>query len=206
MHIDSTNINTDQKTLASGRSIASLTGKFLFFTPGLLILIVVFSTKLGQSNPFIMLTLFLLGGIVGLIGFIIYLITEKQFKSKIITVLSGITFYVLLLPIIWGVNGLRERIYIYKHRANLEIIANNILISKLSIDEANEILKSENSILKVICVPKENKHVLFLLEGVIDNCTGFAYSLTDNKPSQNCCGDLISWKKILMNWHKWGTT
>jgi len=196
----------DQETIQTDRSTIPLIGIILFLLPGLLMLIVEFSTKLGQRNVFIMLTLLLLGGIIGLIGLIIYLVAEKGLKKKTLTILSSITFYVLLLPIIWGVNDLRERIYIYNHSENLENVAKDLLKKVISIEEANKILRSENSILKVICVPNENEHVLFLLDGLIDNCFGFSYSLTDRKPSQNCCGDLISWKKINKNWYKWGTT
>lgn len=196
----------DQETIQTDRSTIPLIGIILFLLPGLLILIVEFSTKLGQRNVFIMLFLLLLGGIIGLIGLIVYLVSERGFKKKTLTILASITFYVLLLPIIWGVNDLRERIYIYNHRANLENVAKNLLKKEISIEEANKILRSENSILKVICVPSENEHVLFLIDGLIDNCYGFSYSLTDRKPSQNCCGDLTSWKKIKWNWYKWTTT
>jgi hypothetical protein len=206
MRTDSEDLQTDQDTVQSDSSTASLIGLSLFLLPGFLILIVEFSTKLGQSNPFIMFLLFLLGGIIALVGLIVYLIADKGLKKKILTVLVGFSFYVLLLPIIWGVNGLRERIYISTHKENLEVVAKKLLTNTISIDEANEILKSQNSILKVICVPKENKHVLFLLDGLIDNCSGFSYSLADKEPSQNCCGDLIKWKKITKKWYKWGTT
>jgi len=199
-------MQTDQDTLQNNKSTASLIGVVLFILPGLLILIVTFSTKLGQFNPFLMLLLFLCGGIIALIGLIVYLIAGKGLKRKIATVFAGFTFYILLLPIIWCVNGVRERIYISTHKEDLEVVANDLLTNKISIEEANEILKSKNSILKVMCVPKENKHVLFLLDGLIDNCTGFSYSLTDNEPSENCCGDLIYWKKIKRKWYKWGTT
>ncbi len=206
MKTNSEFIQSDQDTLQSKNPTASLIGLALFLLPGLLILTVEFSTKLGQSNPFIMLILFLFGGILGLIGLIVYLIAVKGLKKKILTVLAGFTFYILLLPIIWSVNGLRERIYLSTHKENLEIVANKLLTKTISIEEANEILKTQNSILEVICVPNENKHVLFLIGGLSDNCSGFSYSLTDIVPSQNCCGDLISWKKITKNWHKWGTT
>ncbi|RKD90191.1 DUF3810 domain-containing protein [Mangrovibacterium diazotrophicum] len=206
MYTGKENRESEQEILEPDGSIAALIGKILFFSPGLLILIVAFSAKLGQSNPFVMLILFLLGGIVGLIGFIVYLVAAKGLKGKILTILTGIIFYVSVLPIIWGVNGLRERIYVYNNREKLEIIANNLLTDQISVDEANEMLKSEGSILTVVCVPEEHKHVLFLLGGMIDNCAGFSYSLTDDKPLQNCCGDLVSWKKILTNWYKWRTT
>jgi hypothetical protein len=206
MRTDSESTQTEQGTMQSDSSTASLVGLALFFLPGLLFLIVEFSTKLGQSNPFIMLLLFLFGGIITLVGLMVYLIADKGLKKKILTVMGGFTFYILLIPLIWGVNGLKERIYIRAHKENLEVVANKLLTNTISIVEANEILKSQNSVLKVICVPKENKHVLFLLNGLIDNCSGFSYSLTDKEPSQNCCGDLISWKKITKKWYKWGTT
>jgi hypothetical protein len=197
---------TDQSTVQNDSSTAPLIGLALFFLPGLFISLYMCFSKLGQFNPFLMMFLLLIGGFISLIGILVYLIAAKGLKKKILTILVGLSFYALLLPIIWGVNGLRERIYISTHKENLEEVANKLLTNTLTIEEANEILKSQNSILEVICVPKENKHVLFLLGGLIDNCSGFSYSLTDKEPSQNCCGDLIQWKKITKKWYKWGTT
>lgn len=186
-------------------TVASV-GAALFILPGFLILTVLFSTKLGQFNPFLMLLLFFFSGIGALIGLITYLIADKLLKRKVTTVLAGFGFYILLLPVNWGVMGVRERIYIGVHQRELEAVANELLTSKITTEEANEKLQSKNIILKVICVPKENKHVLFFLDGILDNCSGFSYSLTDKQPSMNCCGDLIYWKKMKKNWHKWGTT
>lgn len=199
-------MENEQDFQKSEWTTSALVGAALFILPGLLILIVLFSTKLGQFNTFLMLLLFLFGGIVALIGLITYLIADKLLKRKVTTVLAGFGFYILLLPINWGVNGVRERIYISDHQGELEAIANELLTSKITTEEANEKLQSKNIILKVICVPKENMHVLFLLDGMLDNCSGFSYSLTEKQPSMNCCGDLIYWKKIKRNWYKWGTT
>lgn len=198
--------NPDLESFTDKKSSVPTIGLVLFLLPGILILIVAFFARLGQINPFLMLLLFLIGGIFALIGFIVYLIAEKVFKKKIKTVFACFVFYILLLPIIWGVNGLKERIYIHSHQELLENVANDLLTNKITIEVANEFLKSEESILNVICVPDENKHVLFLLDGLIDNCYGLSYSLNDKEPSQNCCGDLIKWKKIKRNWYKWGTT
>lgn len=184
----------------------ALVGMVLLVLPGFLFLIVACSVKLGQFNPFLMLFLFLVCGIIALIGFITYLIAGKGLKSKLITVSGSAIFYVLIFPMIWGINGIRERIYIKTHQIDLELIANNLLNDKITKQEANEKLKDKNLVLTVICVPKEKKHVLFLLDGILDNCSGFSYSLTDQKPSENCSGDLIYWKKMKRNWYKWGTT
>jgi hypothetical protein len=101
---------------------------------------------------------------------------------------------------------LRERIYIDNHQAKLEIIAQKLLADEISVEEANEKLKSEKSILMVYCLPKERDYVFFLLGGIIDNCYGLSYSSTGKRPIQNCCGDIIKWKKIKKNWYRWGTT
>lgn len=186
-------------------TVASV-GAALFILPGFLILTVLFSTNLGQFNPFLILLLFFFSGILALIGLITYLIADKRLKRKVTTVLAGFGFYILLLPIHWGVMGVRERIYISDHQRELEAVANELLTSKITTEEANEKLQSKNIILKVSCVPKENMHVLFLLDGILDNCSGFSYSLSDKQPTENCCGDLIYWKKMKRNWYKWGTT
>lgn len=179
---------------------------FLFLIPGLLILGIESFSELGQSNPFVIAMIIIYGGIPSLIGIIAYLIADKNIKRKIIIGLSGFAFYILLLPIIWGLNGVKERIYLARHHVELEQIAKDILNSKITIDDANKILQKENLIVSISCVPEEKKHVLFLISGMIDNCFGFSYSLTEEKPSDNCCGDLTSWKKIQDNWFVWTTT
>ncbi|NVO10270.1 MAG: hypothetical protein HXX16_09945 [Bacteroidales bacterium] len=181
-------------------------GLFLFFVPGLLILGIELFSELGQSNPFIIAMIIFWGGIPSLVGIIAYLIADKKVKRKIITGLGGLTFYILLLPIIGGVNSVKEKIYLVKHHVELEQIAIDVLNSKITVDNANQILKKENLIVSISCVPEEKKHVLFLISGMIDNCFGFSYSLTDEKPSDNCCGDFTSWKKIRDKWFVWTTT
>jgi hypothetical protein len=178
-----------------------------FLIPGVLFLIIEFSSKLGQSNPFIIASILLNGGLIGLVGFIVFLFMyQGEVKKKLIISVIGFAFYIGLLPTIWGVNSIREKVYLSKNQTLLENLATEVLTDKITIDEANKILSNKDLILHVSCVPEENLHVLFLISGMIDNCYGFSYSLTDMEPSWNCCGDITSWKKIKKNWFRWTTT
>jgi hypothetical protein len=190
----------------SARSTTEIAGIILFLFPGLLFLAVSLFQGIGQTNPFILLIIILLGGIAQIVGLVMYLVAASNLKIKLLHIGAGITFYLLILPVIWGANFLKEIVYIEAHQEELEIIAEDLLANRISIETANEMLKSKNYLLQVICIPKEQKHVLFILGGLIDNCVGFSYSLTDKRPSENCCGDLIKWTKLRRRWYKWGTT
>jgi hypothetical protein len=150
--------------------------------------------------------LLILGGLAGLIGFIVFLIAYKGLKKKLVLSTLAVGFYIALLPMTWGINSIREKIYLSQNDKILEKVATQILTDQISIQEANQMLQKKNLIVSVCFVPNEKKHVLFLINGMIDNCYGFAYSLTDEEPSQNGCGDLTSWKKIKKHWYKWTTT
>ena len=63
------------------RQIIAKIGFIIFLIPGILFLIIEFSNKLGQSNPFIIAMIFIGGGIVGLIGFISFIIADKGLKK-----------------------------------------------------------------------------------------------------------------------------
>ena len=190
----------------STRQIIAKIGLILFLSPGLIFLIIEFTNKLGQSNPFIIAMVLIYGGLAGLVGFIAFLIADKGLKKKLILSILAVGFYVALLPVTWGINSIRERMYLSRYDVVLEKVANQILTDQITIEEANQILDKKDLIIHVSYVPEEKKHVLFLISGMIDNCYGFAYSLTDEEPSWNGCGDLTSWKKIKEHWYVWTTT
>jgi len=48
--------------------------------------------------------------------------------------------------------------------------------------------------------------ISFTIDGFLDNCQGFAYSITGENPKGNDCGKIIHWKKVAKNWYAWYTT
>jgi hypothetical protein len=48
--------------------------------------------------------------------------------------------------------------------------------------------------------------ISFTIDGMLDNCYGFAYSETGEHPMFNDCGTIIRWEKVEGNWYAWGTT
>ncbi len=48
--------------------------------------------------------------------------------------------------------------------------------------------------------------ISFTIDGMLDNCYGFAYSETGEHPMFNDCGKIIRWEKVAGNWYAWGTT
>lgn len=48
--------------------------------------------------------------------------------------------------------------------------------------------------------------ISFTMDGMLDNCYGFAYSETGEHPKFNDCGTIVIWEKIQGNWYRWGTS
>jgi len=48
--------------------------------------------------------------------------------------------------------------------------------------------------------------ISFTIDGMLDNCYGFAYSETGEHPMYNDCGTIVHWEKVQGNWYRWGTT
>ena len=190
------------------QTLIAYSGLFFFILPGLVVLLLNLFSSLGSINlnPFFFLLIFGLGSIPAIVGIITCLIAEKVWKRKIILFLSGMIFYILLFPAIWGISSIKLQVFLLIHNNEFEMIAQDLLNEKTDIETANQKLKQESYLVKVICVPKENKHVLFMIDGMIDNAHGFSYSIVNFQPTDNCCGDFTSWKRIRKHWYKWVTT
>lgn len=52
----------------------------------------------------------------------------------------------------------------------------------------------------------EDGTISFTLDGMLDNCEGYAYSVTGQQPAGNDCGRIIHWKKMADHWYVWYTT
>ena len=52
----------------------------------------------------------------------------------------------------------------------------------------------------------EDGSLSFTIDGMLDNCEGYAYSTTGENPVSNNCGVIIFWKKVADNWYVWATT
>lgn len=52
----------------------------------------------------------------------------------------------------------------------------------------------------------EDGTLSFTRDGFLDNCYGFAYSMTGKQPLYNDCGQVISWYRVAPNWYAWATT
>ena len=178
----------------------------VFIAPGGLIIIHELAHELGQANPFITLFLIVAGGIVSIIGLIVFLISATRFRQKVFTLILGISFYLLLFPIIWGINNIREKQFLHKHHAFLETIATQTLENELSIEESNAQLNQHDLNLEIYCIPDDKPQVLFILQGMLDNCSGFAFNPGQGPPPKYCIGDFTQWKELEKNWYIWGTT
>jgi len=188
------------------RQLFRVISLIIFFAPGAFIAIHELAHELGQTNPFITVFLIVAGGIVSIIGLIVFLITATRFRQKVFTLIFGIFFYLLLFPMIWGINSIREKQFLHEHHTLLETIATQTLAHELSIEEANALLHQHDLNLKIYCIPDDKSQVLYILQGMLDNCYGFAFNPEQKSPPEYCIGDLTQWKELEKNWYIWGAT
>jgi hypothetical protein len=57
-----------------------------------------------------------------------------------------------------------------------------------------------------ISFEQTGEFVSFTIDGMLDNCYGFAYSESGSSPKVLKCGLVVSWKRVYRNWYYWTTT
>ena len=48
--------------------------------------------------------------------------------------------------------------------------------------------------------------IIFTIDGMLDNCYGYAYCETEYIPKNTKCGRIVVWRQIIKNWYSFGTT
>ncbi len=163
-------------------------------------------TTIEGPNPFLIVTI-IFGGILSIfLGLVIYLFADNKFERKLIIISLSIFYQFLILPVIWGIEQFKFNTFMSNHQIKLDFIATNILSKKWTLEEGQNYTKEQIQVIKLYQYIEEDKIVLFLIHGMIDNCYGIGFSETGNPPLTNRCGKLISWKKISKNWYIWKTT
>ena len=140
------------------------------------------------------------------ISILVYLIADTNLKRKIIVIFAMILVQILLLPAIWGINDIKLHLFVNKNQKELAFISDNLIEDKWTFEQAKEYLKTKQIPIKLELYNREEKEVLFLISGILDNCNGIAYTKTGKKISTNNCGRMVLWEKINENWYKWATT
>ena len=179
---------------------------FLSLIPGIVFILYNIFTDIKGPNPFLMAVLFMVTAPTLIVCILTYFIADNKLKRKLIFSGTLILFQISILPILWGINKIKLRVFLFNNQTELELIANNVLDNKWTWDYATEYTSSKNLPIKLTGHIEEDKTVLFFISGMIDNCHGIAFSRTGNEATRNNCGHLINWKKLKNNWYEWGTT
>ncbi len=174
--------------------------------PGLIFILYNLLTNIEGPNPFIMAVAFMFGAPTLIVGILTYIIADNNLKRKLIYTGLLIVFQISVLPAIWLTNDIKLRLFLFNHQTELELIANNILDDKWTLEYATEYTSEKKLPIRLTGYIEEDQTILFFISGIIDNCHGIAYSRTGNEAERNNCGQLVNWKRIKENWYEWGTT
>ena len=173
--------------------------------PFIFIYLYLILTDIEGSNSFSVLLILIFGSPVAAFGALVYFIADRNSKRKLI--FTGILAILLIsfLPIMWLIKEIKVDVFLSNNQAELETVANNIINKQWTEDEVKQYILSKNLPIKST-TGKNEKTILFLIGGILDNCNGIAYSQTGNEPTHNPCGGkLVEWEKIKDNWYKWAT-
>jgi hypothetical protein len=161
---------------------------------------------MGSINHLMVAFIIPIAVIPMVIGLVFFLVIEEYLKRKLYLIAGGILFYLLLIPMVWIITDIKLQTFLLLNGRELEVVATDILSDKIDVATANNLLIQHGYLISIVCVPEEKKHVMFLIDGFIDNCYGFSYSLSHVQPLNNCCGQFTSWKKLRKKWFKFTTT
>ena len=179
---------------------------FLIFLPGLIIISYDALTNIEGPNPFLVATVLIVGTPTVLIALLIYLFTDNKIKRKTTLIILLIAFQLSVLPLIWGINNIKLKFFLFNNEKELVLISNNLLDKRWTLEQAIDYTQSTNLPISLLGQIEEDETVLFFISGIIDNCHGIAYSRTGKEAKRNYCGTLINWKQLKDEWYEWGTT
>lgn len=177
----------------------------LAVVPGLVFIFSEVFTDIKGPDQFQISLMILLGVPAALIGTSTYIIRGKHRGIKLIFPLSLILFNLLIFPTVWGISQVKLRMFVSANRTKLEYAANRLLDKKWNAENANRYLLQEKLLVSFEGKPGKDETVLFLIDSMLDNCMGIAFSRSGQVPTENDCGKLVEWKKIEDNWYKWTT-
>ncbi len=188
------------------RKALSQIGLLIAIAPVIWILIDALTSQIGDDSGWLSFIIFYFTIIPAILGLIMYLIADKKIKRKLIVLLSVIVIYFTVFPITTAINNYKSKLFITEHQSELEKIATALINANISEADANLSLEEKGINLRIICHENNSKYVLFLVDGILDNCYGFAFTKEKNKPDNNCSGLLTSWEEIMPHWFIWTTT
>lgn len=120
------------------------------------------------------------------------------------TQLKDAFMVILSIFIMFSCNDLNSRAgrldLIKDNKADLELVVVNLLNSSWTEKEVQEYLNKKRIPLTIDEVNKENGTVSFVIDGMLDNCSGIAYSRTGKK-AYICGGNTVDWERLLENWY-----
>jgi hypothetical protein len=153
-----------------------------------------------------MAIVFFTGILTVVLGLILYLLYDYKLKRKLILTTLSVSFQVLLLPVLWGINDVKLNLFLSRNKTELELIAENLLDSKWTWQQAYNYRIQSGIEIKMAGLIEKDQTVLFTLRGFIDNTHGLAYSRTGREAYRSVPGHIGVWKKINKYWYEWGTS
>jgi len=191
--------------LTGKRKIVVTIALLFSFLPGLILLVYDLLTNIEGVSPFIMLMVFIVGAPTAFISILTYFFADNKVKRKSILTLILILFQISAIPLFWGINDIKLRIFVYNNQTELELIANNVLDKKWTLEYADEYCKLKNIPANLGGHIESDQTVLFITNGMLSDCHGIAFSRTRNQPTIEKYGNIAYWKPIIDRWYEWAS-
>jgi hypothetical protein len=90
--------------------------------------------------------------------------------------------------------------YIIENKKHLEFAVEKLLKKEWDTFEAQRFLTRQGIELGINEVRIEDEVVSFMIDGILDNCIGIAYSRL-GKEAHICGGNTMDWELLLRNWY-----
>ena len=137
-----------------------------------------------------------------LMGCLAVLVLTKETKFKKIFYFLGAIISVLIFLFYQNqIVNAGDKIFFSLHRGKMERAV-------LSIEKARQ--EKRQAVLPQLSFASvdtlETGEIIFTLDGILDNCVGFAYSRDNVNPGYTNCRRIVEWKKFDENWYLWYTT
>ena len=176
----------------------------LTFGPLLTIILLDGFSGLTGLNSFLFIPLLFIAAPIVFVGWIITMFKQAPISAKAIITVAAIVQWFLLFPMIWGIQSVKEDMFLVMNHKQLELVSDSVLHDHWTIDEANTYLSEHNLDVKINAnIELDQEMVFFFIDGFFGNCHGIAYSATPTSPTLARCGKITSWKPVRTNWYSW---
>jgi len=182
-------------------------GLILTILPGITLTIANLVTNIQGPSPFGIIGLITITGTgIVFVGLAMSVIAAVKFPKKLLLTTIFFIAHFGFSPLNNVLNDNKIDAFFEENKTTLESISKELIQNTWSVAEANEYANYTNLPFKEISIDENQHIVFFLIDGILDNCYGFAFKTQEFLPVANpCSGTIDTWEKVDANWYLWGT-